>query len=889
MIRRRIVGTFSVLLDTLLIGIAFFLALSLRFDGHIPGTYFRNFLFAVPWVMLVSVFALYLAGTHRVIWRYAGLRALVDIVRALTAAAFAMGLVFVIWEALTKVRLFPLSVLVLFWILEVFLVAGVRLTGRLEMLRSRHSRRPDRGQLGGVRRVLIFGAGDVGEALARDFMRGGKYDWEPVGFVDDSKEKAGRTIHGLRVLGTTLDIPRLIRAHRIDEVFIAAPTAPSALVSSIFRCCQDEGIGCKTVPSLADYAVGKSPLKQLREVRIEDLLGREQVQIDLEGVSGFLKGRRVLVTGAGGSIGSELCRQIARFTPASLVALDHDENKLCYVALELRSANPELVLKPVVVDVKDRRGLETTIGEERVEIIFHAAAHKHVTFMEENPRAAIMNNVVGTRMLAEVAIAQGVENFVLISTDKAVNPTNVMGASKRLCEKIVTALAGTSGTRFTSVRFGNVLGSEGSVIQIFKRQIAGGGPVTITHPEARRYFMTISEAAKLVIQASAFGEDSTVFVLDMGEQVKVLDVAKQLIRLSGLEPERDIQISVVGLRPGEKLYEELLTSSELTTMSRHHKIFIWRSEREAWDLLAPQLDHLVAFSESCGKEEIKTQLASLVPEYRTDAPVASIDEVPEMEPAVRTRDLEDSFVLPPHFRPVREAWPIAALRGAVRCASALLAMPVVGLLSLLHLACAPGAPVFVRELRVGRNRRVGPRRIFRGAVPIDRRAKDRRKKNLYGRPFACLRFNAVPRPGSSRMERRFCTFLRRRRLDRLPSALHLISGHMGLVGPDPEPLERLEDSFASLGQYRSRFAVRPGFTGLTHVLGSNGSAQEDLGRRAEIDKFYVDHRSLAFDLRILTRRLSVVLAGEDEPLRFRDRLGVNAVVAARFQTAGEEL
>ena len=606
---RKFAVPIYVLLDAALIGIAFYLAVSLRFDGRIPEPYLSNLVHAAPLVMLLSVLALYLVGIHRVIWRYAGVHALVDIVKALTAATLLLGLVNMLWPQ----PLFPRSVPILYWMLVILLVAGVRLIGRAGSMRPRPLRSAKGGDGGRRSRFLIFGAGDVGETLARDFMRGDQYDRTPVGFVDDRKEVEGRTIHGLRVLGTTLDIPRLIRAHHVDEVIIAAPTAPATLVSSIFRCCQEEGIECKTVPSLADYAVGKSPIQQIREVRIEDLLGREQVEIDMEGVSGFLKGRRVLVTGAGGSIGSELCRQIARFGPASLIALDHDENKLCYVALELRSEHPDLQLKSIVADIKYRKDLSNVFSDERPEVLFHAAAHKHVNFMEENPRAAIMNNVHGTRQLAEVAIEYGVENFVLISTDKAVNPTNVMGASKRLCEKVVTALAPTSSTRFTSVRFGNVLGSEGSVIQIFKRQIAGGGPVTITHPEARRYFMTISEASKLVIQAGAFGENGTVFVLDMGEQVRVLEVAKQLIRLSGFEPDRDIQISTIGLRPGEKLYEELLTSNERTTMSQHRKIFIWRSERESWDTLRPQTDEIIAMADTEIKDVIKAQLATHVP------------------------------------------------------------------------------------------------------------------------------------------------------------------------------------------------------------------------------------------------------------------------------------
>jgi FlaA1/EpsC-like NDP-sugar epimerase/lipopolysaccharide/colanic/teichoic acid biosynthesis glycosyltransferase len=882
--RRRIVGPFNVLLDGLLVAAALFLAIVLRFDGRIPDIYLANYLLVAPWLSLASVVALGWAGVHRHIWRYVGVRALVDIGMALTGTSILLGIV----NLLLPEQLFPRSVPFISWLLQLVLVGGIRIVGRMIPMGRAHrgAHKPAVGDASRPRRVLIFGAGDVGETLVRDLFRGNRVDWHPVGFVDDAPNKQGRTIHGLRVLGGSLDIPRLIQTHHIDAVIIAAPSAPSALVSSIFRCCQEHGVECKTLPSLAGYVVGKSPLQQLREVRIEDLLGREPVEVDLDEVRSLLRGKSVLVTGAGGSIGSELCRQIAKFEPERLVAFDHDENKLCYIGLEIRGERPELPFHIVVNDVKDRPGVAEVLRKHRPAVIFHAAAHKHVSFMEDNPRAAILNNVVGTLTVAEEAIAHGVRNFVLISTDKAVNPTNVMGASKRLCERVVKALSERSETRFNSVRFGNVLGSAGSVIPIFTRQIAAGGPVTITHPEARRYFMTIPEAAQLVIQAGAFKRSGTVFVLDMGEQVKVLDVAQQLIRLSGYEPERDIAIRFIGLRPGEKLYEELLTDSERTTISVHRKIFIWRSEDEDWDALRPVCEELIACARDGDVDArvLKDRLAELVPEYQVEQPVVALDETPAPEAQVATRSLDDQDALPPELRPTRDPFLVAACRGVGRWVVASAALVGVGGLALAHAFVAPGAPIFVREARVGRNRRARSRRLFSRDVTINRRGTERRRRNLYGQPFRRLRFNVSPREGASRMERGFYAFLRRHALDRLPSAVHVLTGEMAVVGPRAETLERVEETDGSRA-YRRRFVARPGLTGLGQVLEATGDNRLAPERRHEIDKFYVGKRSIGMDIRILTRTFGVVMSGtKDEPVRLRDELGVGAAMTTRLDT-----
>jgi len=891
---RRFVGPVNILLDGLLVGVALFLALVLRFDGEVPDLFLTNYLKVVPWVSVGPVLALWLFGVHRVIWRYVGIHALLDITRALTLTSVILAATNLILPEVGREQLFPRSVPILFWMIQILMVGGIRLLGRVDPFGARRRFESRISERPGRKRVLVFGAGDVGETLVRDLMRGGAHDWDPIGFVDDDPGKQGRTIHGIRVRGATLDIPRVIRQHRVDEVVIAAPSAPSTLVSSIFRCCQEQGITCKTVPSLADYVVNKSPLSQLREVRIEDLLGREPVEIDGDEVRSLLAGKRVLVTGAGGSIGSELCRQIARFGPERLVALDHDENKLCYVGLELRREHQELDLQVVVGDVKERVDISRVMTTHAPQVIFHAAAHKHVSFMEENPRAAILNNAIGTRIVAEEAIRARVRNFVLISTDKAVNPTNVMGASKRLCEKIVTALSAEPGheTHFNAVRFGNVLGSEGSVIPIFRRQIAGGGPITITHPEARRYFMTIPEASQLVIQAGAFDQSGQVFVLDMGEQVKVLDVARQLIRLSGFEPDRDIPIHFIGLRAGEKLYEELLTDSERTTASIHRKIFIWRSDPETWDALRPRVDELIACLDDTPPREIKDRLAAIVPEYRVEAPVVALDESPRAEKTAPTKVLDDRYTLPPDYRPLHESWAVAGVRRVTRWAVAVPSLAAVGALAAVHLAVAPGAPVFTRESRIGRNRRSGPRRIFASGVPIDRRSRDRRQKNLYGRPFQRLRFNTDAREGATALELRYYAFLRRRGLDLLPAVVHLLTGEMGVVGPPAEHPRVVENGMSEVTDFRRRFTVRPGLTGLSQVLVRGGDAGAyEPRKRVAIDKFYVANRSVGLDVRVLTRTFSVVLTGSnDEPLRLRDRLGTSAssTVSGRLETVHGE-
>jgi FlaA1/EpsC-like NDP-sugar epimerase len=422
------------------------------------------------------------------------------------------------------------------------------------------------------KRVLVFGAGDAGELIVRDMKNNAWHGYQPVGFVDDDESKVGHRIHGVPVLGTRADLARILRSHQPHEVLLAIPRAEPVAVRSIVRSLEPFKIPIKTLPNLRDLIDGKTELSQIRSLSVEDLLARAPVGIDPGPVKHLIAGRRVIVTGAGGSIGSELCRQIARLKPASLVMLERYENSLHAIRMELEDARLEFGLHPVVGDVTDRVRVDAVMQQYQPEILFHAAAHKHVPLMEENPCEAIKNNVRGSRLLAEAAERYGVDRFILISTDKAVNPTSVMGASKRLAEQVVHQIAAGSGTSFAVVRFGNVLASNGSVVPRFVEQIKKGGPVTITHPEIRRFFMLIPEAVQLVLHAAAQAQSGATYVLEMGEQVKLLDMARDLIRLSGFVPEEEIPIEFIGLRPGEKLYEELVGRDEDVGPSSVEKI-----------------------------------------------------------------------------------------------------------------------------------------------------------------------------------------------------------------------------------------------------------------------------------------------------------------------------
>jgi len=491
-------------------------------------------------------------------------------------------------------------------------LAGLRMAVRLyhEEFRTVESKR--------LTRFLIIGAGNTGEALLREIHRMPVAQYEVVGFVDDDLLKQGISIHGLSVLGTVEQLPEICKEHNIEEVAIAMPTATHQERRRVVQVCEGIKIRFRSVPSITDIASGKFRVSQIQNVDIDDLLGREVIQLDTLLIEAFVKDKIILVTGAGGSIGSEMCRQVCNYQPKLLLLVEQAENPLFYVERELHSRWPDVRMGGIICNITDNVRVNEIFARYGPQVVIHAAAHKHVPLMETNPGESIKNNVVGTRTIADAADKFGATNFVMISTDKAVNPTSIMGSSKRIAEMYIQDLNKTSKTDFVTVRFGNVLGSEGSVVPIFKKQIAQGGPVTVTHPEMKRYFMTIPEASQLVLQAATMGHGGEIFVLDMGEPVKIVDLARELITLSGFRPGEDIEIVFTGPRPGEKLFEELSLEGEDIQHTRHPKISIWRNIVMDRTRLRAGVDRLVDVAQTQDREKIIEQIKVLVPEYIGD-------------------------------------------------------------------------------------------------------------------------------------------------------------------------------------------------------------------------------------------------------------------------------
>jgi FlaA1/EpsC-like NDP-sugar epimerase len=537
--------------DAVLVSVSLVLAFVLRLYGEpIRPEYVALLYYLLPLNAAAMLGSMYVFRLYRRVWRYASIGEMLAIVKALTLGTLVvMALVYILAYPL------PRSIMVIAWPINVMLVGGLRLGWRMFLERRKENN-------GGVwrRNVLIVGAGDAGALVARELKNAGKGQ-VPVGFVDDDPQKQGMCILDIPVLGTREDIPEIVAERRVREIVIAMPSAPHEAVRDIIRICRRTSAELRILPAIVRFLDKQVTLADLQTVKAEDLLSREPVQVNLDEMAAYLQGRVVLVTGAGGSIGSELCRQCARFGVKRLVLLDHAENGVYQVWNELRRHFPEALLDVAIADIRDRAKIEDVWAAHRPQVVFHAAAHKHVPLMEKHPDEAVRTNVFGTRNVAEAADRYHAEVFVLISTDKAVHPTSVMGATKRLAELVVQHLNGISATRFAAVRFGNVLESDGSVIPLFKEQIARGGPVTVTDPEMTRYFMTIPEAVQLVVQAGALAEGGELFVLDMGKPVKIIDMARELVRMAGMEPDRDIEIKVIGARPGEKLYEELLTAA----------------------------------------------------------------------------------------------------------------------------------------------------------------------------------------------------------------------------------------------------------------------------------------------------------------------------------------
>ena len=520
------------------------------------GPAFLTYLPTVYWLIGVSLIVkpLFFAyfGLYRRMWSYASVREMTLIVLAVTTASLVVSVVMISLHSLGVFAGLSRSALAIDWLLTIILCGGLRFTMRILAENASQSTAKSK-----TRRALIVGAGDAGALVARELQKNSQVNLLAVGFVDDNPTKQHQQIYGIPVVGKLTEMARLLDNHRIDEVIIAIPSAPGSVIRTVADVCRLKGIPFRTMPGIYELLGGKVSVSRLRDVDITDLLRREPARIRDEEIGEALNGRVVLVTGAGGSIGRELCRQIARWGPAELLMLGHGENSIFEALLDLQESFPSLPARPLICDVRDRDRLENVMMRYRPQVVFHAAAHKHVPMMEKNVEEAVTNNILGTRNLVDLSLAHGVERLVMISTDKAIRPVNVMGATKRIGEMIVLDAAARSGLAYSVVRFGNVLGSRGSVVPIFKRQIARGGPITITHPDMRRYFMTIPEAVYLVLQSATLSRGGETYVLNMGQQVRILDLAEDLIRLSGLVPGKDIEIVFTGVRPGEKLSEDL--------------------------------------------------------------------------------------------------------------------------------------------------------------------------------------------------------------------------------------------------------------------------------------------------------------------------------------------
>lgn len=548
---------YLLLADVFLLITSVLASFALRLDvGPVFTFYLPSALLMVALALIIKPAIYYLFGLYRRYWVYASVRELRLIFIATTTASAAVGLMVVLVRAFGGFAVgFPRSVIGIDWLLSLFSVGGLRVIVRLLAESGQISQKAD--GFAKNRRVVIAGAGDAGVLVLREMQRNPQLHMVPVAFVDDDPEKKGMEIHGVRVMGGLADVDAVVTRTFADEVVIAIPTAPGPVVRLLTEECRAKDIPFRTMPGIYELIGGKVSVNRLREVDISDLLRREPATIDDDAVGRTITGQRVMVTGAGGSIGLEICRQVARWNPNQLILLGHGENSIFDALIELRQDFPALSMIPVIADVRDIERIQDLFFSLQPQVIFHAAAHKHVSLMEVNVEEAVTNNVLGTKNCVEAAIASGTERFVLISTDKAVQPSSVMGATKRVAEMIVRDAAHRSGRNFVTVRFGNVLGSRGSIVPLFKHQIAQGGPITITHPEMKRFFMTIPEAVHLVLQSASMGQGGDLFVLKMGEQIRIVDLAEDLIRLSGLEPGKDIQIQFTGIRPGEKLSEAL--------------------------------------------------------------------------------------------------------------------------------------------------------------------------------------------------------------------------------------------------------------------------------------------------------------------------------------------
>ena len=616
---RKFKITTLVFIDLILIYLSYYLGFIFRFyydDGLRDITLiYSSHIGKISIFAIIYILVFYIFKQYKSIWTLAGYDEFINgVIASIVAMTLNIGLSFL------ESNRIPLMVTILAGIMVMITCNGVRILWRVCRRAFKYA---EVEKLRDVKNVLIIGAGSGGALVSSEYKKFPHLGKKVVGFIDDDKQKLGTYVNGIKVYGNRNDIVSIAKDRNVDEIVIAIASIKEGVLKGIVEKCKEAKAQVKIMPGVAEMIDGKFSINKIRNVDVEDLLGRDSIKLDYDGISDYIKGKNVLVTGGGGSIGSELCRQISKFNPKELIIFDIYENNAYEIQNELRRTYSKLNLTTLIGSVRDRVRLEEIYKTYKPEVVFHAAAHKHVPLMEDSPSEAIKNNVVGTYNVASLASEYNVERFVLISTDKAVNPTNVMGATKRMCEMIIQSLDKVSETEFVAVRFGNVLGSNGSVVPLFKKQIANGGPVTLTHKDITRYFMTIPEASQLVLQAGAYAKGGEIFVLDMGEPVKIYDLAENLIKLSGFEPHKDIAIEVTGLRPGEKLYEELLMSEEGLTETKHKKIFIGKpGEFEIGDI-REKIDELLKVA-VCGSEVVlRERLKEFVPTYRDPEEVNS--------------------------------------------------------------------------------------------------------------------------------------------------------------------------------------------------------------------------------------------------------------------------
>jgi FlaA1/EpsC-like NDP-sugar epimerase len=643
--RRYFTRASQIAIDLIVLCAAFAVAFLVRFDGLPPAPMTGRLLLTGPYVVAFEYFMLVMFGIHRFVWRYVGLR---EAQRIFSATASATALLVLVRIGVGQLQVhapylrhgvLPFGVIGINFALAFLFVGGVRIGRRLlgERLESERKGRSNRPES----RTMLVGAGQAGVLVARELLSRPDLGMRAVGFLDDAPSKVGMVVHGIPVLGSTAELPELCIKHDAQQVLITIASAPGKEIRRIRRLCEEAGIPTKIIPGLYEIVGGKVNLSRIRNIAIEDLLRRDQVDLDLDSIAETVRDRVVMTTGAGGSIGSELCRQLCRFQPAALILVERAENALFNIHRELAAAHPEVRLVPCIADTTDEARMDELFSTHSPAVVLHAAAHKHVPMMEWNPVEAVKNNVFGTRIVADLSSRYGVTSFVMISTDKAVNPTSVMGAAKRAAEIYVQALSQRSKTRFVTVRFGNVLGSAGSVIPIFQEQIARGGPVTVTHSEMRRYFMTIPEACQLVLEAGSMGRGGEIFILDMGEPVRIVDLARDLIALSGLREGEDIEIVFSGVRPGEKLFEELSADAEMADKTRHPKIFVGRIQPQKWETAMANLELLQRAIVERSAAAAGLALRSVVPEY--GSPPVPPPQLVEAEGVPELADENDAF------------------------------------------------------------------------------------------------------------------------------------------------------------------------------------------------------------------------------------------------------